>query len=33
LPDELWRPSEKPDAIARRAMLDAIAQDAEDDKA
>jgi transposase InsO family protein len=30
-PDELWRPGEGPDAVARRAKLDAIVEDAEND--
>jgi hypothetical protein len=30
-PDELWRPSEGPDNVARRAKLDAIVEDAEND--
>jgi hypothetical protein len=30
-PDELWRPGEGLDAVARRAKLDAIVEDAEND--
>jgi hypothetical protein len=30
-PDELWRPGEGPDTVARRAKLDAIVEDAEND--